>query len=335
MRRRHVLNAALLGAAASGLGAPLLARPALAQPRNAAWPRALNMGTAAPGGTYALYGPAWGQLVQEATGVAISYRTTQGPNQNIVLVERKEVELGMVTMGVALQAWEGKGEWTQGNKFRNIRALFPMYDTPFHGVALKRSGIDSHAKLAGRSIGVGPRGGTPGTYYPNIMTTLGYVPSAVRYGSGSDLAGQLQDGLLDAFLFASGVPIPAFTELEVQTEINFLDFTEDEVKKLTQAFPELSPGTLPQDTYRSLQRPLRVVGMYNFAIGHRSLPEDLVYELVKSVLGQHARLRQAIAAASETLPENAAKNSFLPYHPGAARYLREVGQNIPDNLIAA
>ncbi len=40
--------------AASGLvAAPVLVgvRPAEAQPRNPAWPRARNMGTAAPGGT--------------------------------------------------------------------------------------------------------------------------------------------------------------------------------------------------------------------------------------------------------------------------------------------
>src|SRR3712207_1936807 len=57
MHRRVILGAGL------GLGAPALIgmRVARAQPRNAAWPRALNMGTAAPGGTYALYGPAWGQ----------------------------------------------------------------------------------------------------------------------------------------------------------------------------------------------------------------------------------------------------------------------------------
>jgi TRAP-type uncharacterized transport system substrate-binding protein len=61
------------------------------------------MGTAAPGGTYALHGPAWGQLVQEAKGVNISCRATQGPNRNVILVHRREVELGMVTMGVALQ----------------------------------------------------------------------------------------------------------------------------------------------------------------------------------------------------------------------------------------
>jgi len=326
-RRTMLLGSAIAGPALLGL------RPAAAQPRNASWPRALTMGTAAPGGTYALYGPAWGQLAQEATGVNISYRTTQGPNQNIVLVQRREVELGMVTMGVALQAWNGQGDWTQGNRFRDIRALFPMYDTPFHGIALKSSGITSHAQLAGKNVGVGPRGGTPGTYYPLILNHLGARPSAIRYGSASDMAGQLQDRLLDAFVFASGVPVPAFAEIEVQADVNYLDFTEAEQRSLTQQFPELAAGTLPMGTYRKQERPLRIVGMYNFAISHRSLPDDLAYEITKSVLGQNARLRQAIAAASETLAENWTKNSFLPFHPGAARYLREVGQRVPDNLV--
>jgi TRAP transporter TAXI family solute receptor len=239
----------------------------------------------------------------------------------------------MATMGVALQAWNGQGDWTQGNRFNDIRALFPMYDTPFHGIALKRSGITSMAQLAGKNIGVGPRGGTPGTYFPQMMEKLGYKPAAVRFGSGSDMSGQLQDGLLDAFLFASGVPIPAFSEAETQGEVNFLDFTAEEVAKLTAAYPELSAGTLPASTYRTAGRELRVVGMYNFAIGHKSLPEDLAYEITKAVLGQNARLRQAIAAASETVASNASKNTFLPYHPGAARYLREAGQTIPDNLV--
>jgi TRAP transporter TAXI family solute receptor len=330
MNRRTIIAGAGLGLAATAFG-----RQAFAQPRNPAWPRALNMGTAAPGGTYALYGPAWGQLVQEATGVNISYRTTQGPNQNIILVQRREVEIGMTTMGVALQAWNGTGPWTQGNKFNDIRALFPMYDTPFHGIALKRSGITQMSQLAGKNVGVGPRGGTPGTYFPLMLDALGYKPSAIRFGSGSDMSGQLQDGLLDAFLFASGVPVPAFSEAETQGEVNFLDFTADEVTKLTSRFPELAAGTVAGSTYRTAGRDLRVVGMFNFAIGHKSLPEDLAYEIVKAVLGQNARLKQAIAAASETLAANASKNTFLPYHPGAARYLREVGQTIPDNLVLA
>ena len=327
LRRTILLGSTVAVPALLGL------RPAAAQPRNASWPRALTMGTAAPGGTYALYGPAWGQLAQEATGVNISYRTTQGPNQNIVLVQRREVEMGMVTMGVALQAWNGTADWTQGNRFRDIRAIFPMYDTPFHGIALKSSGITNHAGLAGKNVGIGPRGGTPGTYYPLMLNHLGYRPAALRFGSAADMSGQLQDRLLDAFVFASGVPVPAFAEIEVQSDVNYLDFTADEIQKLTQQFPELAAGTLPMGTYRKQERPLNIVGMYNFAIVHRSLPEDLVYEITKSVLGQNARLRQAIAAASETLAQNWTKNSFLPFHPGAARYLREVGQRVPDNLV--
>jgi TRAP transporter TAXI family solute receptor len=330
MRRRDIL-----GAGAGALAGTALLRRAGAQARNPAWPRALTMGTAAPGGTYAIYGPVWGLLAQEATGINVSFRTTQGPNQNIILVDRREVELGMVTMGIALQAWEGKGEWTQGNRFRNIRALFPMYDTPFHAVTLARSGITTHAQLQGRSVGVGPRGGTPGTYYPLILKELGITPSAIRFGSGADMAGQVADGLLDCFAFAAGVPIPAFSELETQHDVNFLGFTDAEVEKLTRAFPELSKGTIPMGTYRRQKAPIAMVGVFNFAIGHRSLPDDLVYEIVKAVMTNHARMVQGQAAARETVPENVVKNTFLPFHPGAARWFRENGHAIPDSLVMA
>jgi hypothetical protein len=293
------------------------------------------MGTAAPGGTYAIYGPVWGLIAQEATGINVSFRTTQGPNQNIILVDRREVELGMVTMGIALQAWNGQGEWTQGNRFRNIRALFPMYDTPFHAVTLARSNITSHAQLQGRSVGVGPRGGTPGTYYPLILKELGVTPSAIRFGSGADMGGQVADGLLDCFAFAAGVPIPVFSEMETQHDINFLGFTDAEVEKLTKAFPELSRGVIPVGTYRKQRGPITMVGVFNFAIGHRSLPDDLAYEIVKAVMTNNARMVQGQAAAKETLPENVGKNTFLPFHPGAARWFRENGHAIPDGLVMA
>jgi TRAP transporter TAXI family solute receptor len=328
IKRRHLLAAT----GVAGLGLPAIVS---AQPRNASWPRALNMGTAAPGGTYAIFGPAWGQIVQEATGVNISYRTTQGPNQNIILTNRKEVELGMVTMGVALQAWEGKGDWTQGNRFRDIRAIFPMYDTPFHGIALARSNITDHSHLNGKSVGVGPRGGTPGTYYPLILRALGVTPSAIRYGSASDLIGQVSDGLLDSFLFASGVPIPAFSELETTNQVRIFGFTPEQKDTIVKALPELSKGVVAKGTYRTPTEDLQILGVYNFAIAHKTLPDDLVYEITKAVMGQNARMVQATAAAKETLAENWNKNTFLPFHPGAARWFRENGFAIPDNLVMA
>jgi hypothetical protein len=39
-----------------------------------------------------------------------------------------------------------------------------------------------------------------------------------------------------------------------------------------------------------------MVSMFNCAIGHKSLPKDLIYEITKAGLGQNERVGQAIAA---------------------------------------
>jgi hypothetical protein len=62
------------------------------------------------------------------------------------------------------------------------------------------------------------------------------------------------------------------------------------------------------------------------------LTTALIYKLVKAVFENQPRLLKAHSAASETIPQNADKNIFLPFHPGAVRYYRGIGINIPDPL---
>jgi hypothetical protein len=72
--------------------------------------------------------------------------------------------------------------------------------------------------------------------------------------------------------------------------------------------------------------------MWNFVVGRADLPDDLVYQLVKAVFEGQPRLQRAHPVASETIPQNAVKDTFLPFHPGAVRYYREIGIKIPDEL---
>jgi len=322
----------VLGATALATILPAL-RNAAAQPRNPAWPRAITMGSAVPGGVYAVYGPAWGLLVQEATGIPVDYRATQGPVQNMILVERREVLLGMTTMGAALQGWNGNGAWTQGQKHANVRALFPMYGTPLQAIALKRSGIARIEDLAGRTIGLGPRSATAATYWPLMLEAVGVRPGPARYGSGNDMAGQLGDGLIEAFPYAAGAPAPAFTEVETRTEVNFLSFSPAQVRAMTEKIPELAEVVIPRGTYRTQTADIRTVGLYNFAIGHKDIPDDLAYAIVKAVMENHERMVRGHSAARETVPDNWSKNGILPFHPGAARWFREKGHAIPDRLV--
>ncbi|MBU0723869.1 MAG: TAXI family TRAP transporter solute-binding subunit [Alphaproteobacteria bacterium] len=304
--------------------------PVLAQDK-ANWPKTLTLGTASVGGTYFIYGQVWATLVGEKIGIPINTQQTQGPNQNIILTQQKDIDLGMTTMGVALQAWEGKG-WAK-EKYSNIRALFPMYDTPFHFVALKRSGIKSVKDLNGKNIGVGPKAGTPGTYFPIMFDALG-IKATIRNGQASDMSSQVADGLLASFAFAAGLPIAAFSELEATNEVTFFGFTDDEIKKLQAAAPELSETVIPKATYKSMTQDDKTVGVYNFAIAHKDLPASLTYEIVKAIHANHGELVKGHSAAKETLPENVTKNTFLPFHPGAARYYKEAGIAIPEKLLA-
>jgi TRAP transporter TAXI family solute receptor len=317
--------------AGAALAAMLAAGSAFAQKAN--WPKTLTLGTASVGGTYFVYGQVWASLVNEKVGTQISTQQTQGPNQNIILTDSRQIDLGMTTMGVALQAWNGQGAWTQGKKFQNIRATFPMYDTPFHFVALKKSGIKAVKDLSGKRAGIGPRAGTCGTYFPLMFKALG-VNATIRNGQASDMAANLQDGLIDAFPFCAGVPIAAYSELETTNDVQFFTYTADEIKKLKEALPELSDSTIPKGTYKQLTEDHKTVGVYNFGIAHKDLPEDLVYEITKAVLENNAQMVKGHAAAKETLAQNWDRNTFLPFHPGAVRYYKEKGINIPAKLVA-
>ena len=114
--------------------------------------------------------------------------------------------------------------------------------------------------------------------------------------------------------------------------VTFISLSSEQIEAIRKAMPEFSPSKIAAGTYRSLDKDYVTIGMYNFGIGRADLPDDLVYQLVKAVFENQPRLVKASSAASDTIPQNVVKNTFLPFHPGAVRYYREIGINIPDAL---
>jgi uncharacterized protein len=92
---------------------------------------------------------------------------------------------------------------------------------------------------------------------------------------------------------------------------------------------EITPSTIAAGTYRSLTKDYPTIGLYNFAVAHKDLPDGLVYQIVKTVFENQAELVKAHPVAKETVPENIERNTLFPLHPGALRYYREKGIAIP------
>ncbi len=321
MKLRYVAPAVAVAAFA-------LAGPAIAQNKS------VTLGTASTGGTYFVYGGVIASLLTNKNiGLTVSTQQTQGPNQNVVLVSEKKVELGMTTMGIAFHAYTGTQDgWTKGKKYDQIRALFPMYDTPFHFITLKKNNLAKVADLKGKTVGVGPKAGTCGTYFPLMFKALN-LDVNVQFGGASDMGNRLSDGLIAAFPFCAGLPIAIYSELETSREVTFFTYSDAELAQIKKAIPELSDSVIPKGTYKSLKEDHKTVGLYNFFIVHKDFDAETAYKITKAVLESNAELVKGHAAGVETLAKNWDKNTFMPFHPGAVKYFAEKGIKIPDALV--
>lgn len=319
--------------AASGIAASLLIpSAATAEQAQNDWPDSITIGTASQGGTYLIYGTGLAELIQDELDVATTAQATEGPVENLALLQSGEIAVALATMGPAHDAWNGDNELAPGEEMHELRALFPMYESPFHIVALESSGLSSAAQLDGRRVGVGPKEGTPGTYFPRYFKQLG-LDVEPRFGVVDDLAQQLQHGEIDAFALAIGAPIAAFAELESEHPATFFAFDAQQRDQLLRDNPALAPYTLSAGTYERLSEDLPTVSMWSFVVANKDLSEELAYEITKLALEDNARMRAIHPSAAQSRIENWSGNSVLPFHAGAVRYLLEQGIDLPPERI--
>ena len=226
--------------------------------------------TASPGGPYLAYGQGLARILSREFGQEVTAQSTQGPAQNVLLLERKQATLAFITMGVGLQAWNGS-DWTEGTQYRSMRVIFPMFDTAFQFVAAKRLHLNWLEDLAGLQVGAGPRAGTAGTYLPTIFKALD-IKGNLRFGAWESMTSQLKSGDLDGIVFAAGFPIPALAQLIAAEPVDFVPPSADQIALIRKALPEISRSTVPAQTYPNQERDYATIGLFNFAVAHKDLP---------------------------------------------------------------
>ncbi|MET3506163.1 TAXI family TRAP transporter solute-binding subunit [Halalkalibacter oceani] len=295
------------------------------------WPNSVRVGSASLGGTAYAYAGGYSSLIQKYTGVNSAVEVTGGPVHNIQLLQNQDIEIGVVTMGPAWEAWYGEGEWTGGQELRDWRVFFPMYTSYFHWWAKEDTGIRSIDDLNGKKVGVGPSGGTPATYLPEFLEILGVEAEPVYAGLG-DLVSQQMDGLIPAVGFGGGIPFTSVQEAELQHKLNVFGFTEEQVSTLVSEYPFLSEAVIPANTYENQPDVMYSPSIWNLGVVQKDLPDSFVYQATDAVLSHNEELIQAHVAGEETLAENIKYNTFLWMHPGAIRWFEENGYDLPEEV---
>lgn len=318
---RKIVTSAVLGLVAATAGA------AGAQDR----PENVTIGAASVGGTYYVWATGLSSVLTNGMDLNANVEVTGGPLHNIQLVDSGQLTLGLSTAAPAYEAFNGL-EWADGQSFQNIRAILPMYPSYFHWWGPTSAGVTSLQDMNGKVVALGPKGGTPDAYGRRILEFMEVEPSRIVNVGFSDVTGQLRDGLVDSALNAAGIPHPSVLESESTGPIDIVGVPADEAAPFIEKYPYFATAVIPAGTYSTLEEDLETVTLWNFLIANKDLSEDFVYDVVKTVFDNRQAMIETHRSSENILLENIDKIT-IPLHPGALRYYREQGVEVPDRLV--
>lgn len=295
----------------------------------------ISIGTGGTGGVYYPYGGAlaeiWTRHVKDVQAVA---EVTGASVENVKLAHKGETVVGLIMGDVAYEAYHGLGRFE--GKPQKIAAMFMMYPNVYHVVALKGSGIKTLQDLKGKRVSVGsPGSGTE--YMSNLVLHAVGVPYdsfEVRRLSFVENANALRDHTIDVGIWCVGPPTSSIMDLATTHDIMIVPFSDEDIQKVTEKVKYYAPSVVPAGMYKGVDEDVPTVSVWNVAICTRDLPEDMVYNLVKATFEHQDYLLKVYPGAKYTTAENAVKYSPIPFHPGAVKYFKEIGLEVPEDKIA-
>jgi len=320
MNRREFL----LSSAALAAGVTMFNWPALAQQVNIA---------IATGGTGGVYYPLGGGMANVLTkyvpGFAATARVTGGSVDNLKLIGSKQSEVALVMVDAALDALKGEDKF-KGNKVE-VRTLMVLYPNRMHVVTIEGKGIEKMADLKGKRVSTGSPGSATEVMAFRVIegANLDKDKDMRRERLGvAESVNAIKDGKIDAFFWVGGLPTAAVTDLGATpgVKIKLIDHTEV-VDAMNKKYGGIyTTGVIPAKTYPGQDKDNAITIVQNILVADASLPEQVAYNVIKTFIEKRDELIAVHGEAKAiTLENQSLKNSPIPWHPGAAKYLKEKG----------
>ncbi|MEZ5728243.1 MAG: TAXI family TRAP transporter solute-binding subunit [Burkholderiaceae bacterium] len=260
-------------------------------------------------------------------GVRVTAEETKGYVVNVKLLQRGELEASMATSLSAYQAYASTGSFKGGEKGQ-ILSWMAIVPVAMHVVTLADSPVRSLADLKGKRVGMGQPGGTSMLDADAMMETLGlkpdvdFKPFRVRLGN---MVSMLADGNLDVAIWNGSFPLPPVKKLTAERSIRLLPIPDDMYAKHHAANPPYFRLNIPGKLYKGVDAPTPSFGLSNGLVILKKVPEELVYQMTKTIFENLDKLKGVHPAFGRVKKETVLNGFAAPLHPGALRYYREIG----------
>jgi hypothetical protein len=113
-----------------------------------------------------------------------------------------------------------------------------------------------------------------------------------------------------------------------------LSFSEEQAKQADGGLGLWTPYLIPATAYPGLKKDVMTIAQPNFLSVRADIDDETVYLITKTIYENLPFLNAIHKATTAMSAEKALAGLPMPLHPGAARYYREIGMEIPGRLIA-
>ncbi|MBW1997521.1 MAG: TAXI family TRAP transporter solute-binding subunit [Deltaproteobacteria bacterium] len=295
------------------------------------WAKTVNLSLSTGsmgGGFYAIGGGMAEYITKHVPGVRCTAITSGGVDENINRLDTGKADIALVSTGDSQAAFRGMPPYKKRfDKMRGMGILFANWGEPY---TLKKTGIKYYTDLKGKTVCAGGPGGSMHKLFFDWVRIHGLNPEKdmkIVFLPARAAVDALKTGQIDAAMQIAAIPTPDITELSLTHDVEIIRFAPGYREKLIKKMPKYLPMVIPAGTYRGIDEDIETVGMAALWACRADLPEDLVYKITKSMYSPEglAYLAKVHPAGKGIKLENAAKWAPIPFHPGAARFFREVG----------
>ena len=115
-------------------------------------------------------------------------------------------------------------------------------------------------------------------------------------------------------------------EFQATHPMRLVPYELEDLKKITAKFPYYSIGKVPANTYKDQPKDVAWLGGSTNGWISKSIPDDLVFAMVKALWENLPELKNAHATQARINAEAVVTQSkILPFHPGAEKYFKSKG----------
>ena len=305
------------------------------------------LATASTGGTYYPVGVAISTLtkvkLQPTKKIGMSAINLAGSGENVKLLRENEAQFAILQGLFGYYAWNGKGPLAQEGPQKNLRSVTMLWQNVEQFTILsekaKTGTIADMADIKGDRVSLGKKNsGTIGSN-ETLLGNLGidinkdYELVYVGYGPSADA---LQNGQISAMGTPAGVPTGAVTRAmaSMGDKVQLLNFTDEQAKQADGGLNLWTTYVIPAGTYPGQNADVTTIAQPNFLAARADLDEEAVYLITKTIYENLPFLNAIHKATSVMSIDKALAGLPMPLHPGAVKYYREAGIEIPEHLIA-